>query len=207
MKIERRDQLLDLANKQGLQWIVNFHNYVGQLLKRRLGEVETSDQDKLDKRFEIDALHDYDRLLQINTFLMMYSHVEEWLHHVWRVFAKDIALDDSRGSIRRYTSIMKAINVDVGANPWQFLVESEYIRNCLLHANGRISLCAKPKQIKGIIQKHAPELEVKNDRLVVCGTYLKRFQESLLCLFDLVHDNGAQQIASGDSGEGPRPQS
>ena len=69
-----KNQLMALASTHNLNWLVDFHNYVRGLFKDQLQELENSENKEIKYKLHKSALYDYDRILHINTFLMMYSY-------------------------------------------------------------------------------------------------------------------------------------
>ena len=121
-----------------------------------------------------------DEMLRRTTFLLMYSHVEEWLFHVWKTYARNVKLDCNEGSIARFKPVLKTLGVDLSNDNWGLLRDAEKVRNCLLHANGRISLMKpeKREEIERIVQKRNDLLAIKGDRLYIEGEFLNKFQSA-----------------------------
>ncbi|MCX6238414.1 MAG: hypothetical protein NTY07_12800 [Bacteroidia bacterium] len=134
-------------------------------------------------------LYDYDRNLHVNTFLMMYSYLEEWLYIDWKAYAPDVEIDkNKKGSIGRFKNIVKLLGVDLSSKYWQTLMEAEEIRNCFLHANGRISLLIDPQEVRRIVEKKGSKLEIVRDRIVISGEYLQMFNENITSLMDIINN-------------------
>ena len=62
---------------------------------------------------------------------------------------------------------------------WQLLCDAEIIRDCLLHANGRISVMKKPEEIKLIVKRHKQMLGIVNDRLQIGLPFLDQFKDAI----------------------------
>jgi hypothetical protein len=118
---------------------------------------------------------------------MMYSYLEEWLYHYWKIYIPDVEIGNS-GSIGRFKTIVKRLGVDLTSKYWQNLTDTEEIRNCLLHANGRISLLRDPQKVKRIIDKKELELKIDSDRIIISGKYLYIFNDNIQKLLEIIHD-------------------
>lgn len=115
-----------------------------------------------------------------NTFLVLYSHLEEWLYHIWKTYGNTIVLSSkSRGSISRFRPVLKhALNIDLSKDEkWQFVVEAEKIRDCLLHANARIDLFKDANKLKNLLRKRRDLLSEKRSRLYINQSYVEKFFE------------------------------
>jgi hypothetical protein len=117
----------------------------------------------------------------------MYSYLEEWLYHYWKIYIPDVEIGNS-GSIGRFKTIVKRLGVDLTSKYWQNLTDTEEIRNCLLHANGRISLLRDPQKVKRIIDKKELELKIDSDRIIISGKYLYIFNDNIQKLLEIIHD-------------------
>jgi hypothetical protein len=72
------------------------------------------------------------------------------------------------------------LGIDVlNGGHWQLLCDAEKIRDCLLHANGRVSLLKKPEEIKLIVKRHKDMLVIANDRLQIALPFLERFKDAI----------------------------
>ncbi|HKK67079.1 MAG TPA: hypothetical protein VJ946_02665, partial [Bacteroidales bacterium] len=74
-----KNQLIAWASMHNLNYLIRFHNHVRDLFRGQFHDLEKSDIKEKDKSLNKSILQDYDRNLHINTFLMMYSYLEEWL--------------------------------------------------------------------------------------------------------------------------------
>jgi len=182
-----KNQLMALASMNNLNYLIRFHNNVRDLFKGQFQEVEKLNAENREKNRLKNILHDYDRILHINTFLMMYSYLEEWLYHCWKVYAPNVKLDKKKGSIGRFKNIIKQLGVDVSSNHWQILMDAEEIRNCLLHANGRINLFKNPQEIRDIINKKNSRLIIEKDRVIISSEYLQKFNENISHVMDIIN--------------------
>ncbi len=186
------NQLMAWISTHNLNWLVGFHNYVRGLFKDQLHELESSENKDINYKLHKSALYDYDRIHNINTLLMMYSYLEEWLYHCWKTYASNTDLADREGSLGRFKNVAKQLGVDLSSKLWQDLKNTEEVRNCLLHANGRISLLKDPQKIKTIIAKKKSGLEIEKDRIQISGEYLECFNKNISELMDIRMKNNAQ---------------
>jgi hypothetical protein len=129
------------------------------------------------KRIYLDTFEPY---LRNNTFLMMVSHLEEWLLHTWKHHAPATELFESKGSIGRFKPVLKAIGVDLSrSGSWMFVKGCQDIRSCLLHANGRVSLNRNPERIQNFVARYGDMIRIDADRLVLEEKFLSCFQDAV----------------------------
>jgi hypothetical protein len=133
-----------------------------------------------DDAFVKSVLSNYDKYLSTNTFLMAYSHFEEYLYLLWK--DKAGAIDRGRGfSIDRYETILIKIGVRSDNPSWVYIKKATMIRHCLLHANGRLSFMVKPSpdDITRIVQEFPDELFIRHDRLYIDVGFVGRFVDEV----------------------------
>jgi len=177
------------VQKNKLSLIVDFHNEVkrnfqNEIVKinRKLEAAESlSDQERIKLEARKSAyINTFEPYLRINTFLMLVSHLEEWLYHIWKRHAPATGLLEAKGSIGRFKPVLKEIGIDLSrSESWMFVKGCQDIRSCLLHANGRISLNRNPERIRNFVVQHADKISIESDRLVLEGKFLTCFQEAV----------------------------
>jgi len=183
------DKAIILVSNLNIRHIVGFHEYVLQHLKTKENEISNKINDctRKDKKFvdlKIERnlyAETYKNHLMINTFLMLYSHLEEWLYLIWKKYGRDIELEDSRGSISKYKPFLKGVfKMDLSKDwDWSLLIDAEKIRNCLLHANGRIDLVRNRAEMDSVIKRHKTYLHMKTKRLFIHQTLLEKLFSSI----------------------------
>lgn len=184
------------AQKNKLSLIVDFHNEVKrnfhneiEKINRKLEEADSlSEQEKikLEARKSI-YTNTFEPYLRINTFLMMVSHLEEWLFHVWKRHAPTTGLLEAKGSIGRFKPVLKEIGMDLSrSGSWMFVKGCQDIRSCLLHANGRINLNRNPEKIHNFVAQHGDKIRIESDRLVLEERFLTCFQDAVEQLIESV---------------------
>ena len=109
---------------------------------------------------------------------MIYSHLEEFLYHAPKTLDKDVPIED-RGSIKRFKQVFREVlGMDLEKDPdWQFICDCEKIRNCILHANGRIDLLRNPGELETIIAQSNGLLKVRVKKVEITGGFLKKLNE------------------------------
>ena len=177
------------AQKNNLSLIVDFHNEVkrnfqNEIVKinRKLEAAESlSDQERIKLEARKSAyINTFEPYLRINTFLMMVSHLEEWLYHLWKRHAPTTDLLEAKGSIGRFKPVLKEIGVDLSrSESWMFVRGCQDIRSCLLHANGRLSLNRNPERIRNFVAQYSDMIRVESDRLVLEERFLTCFQDAV----------------------------
>ena len=167
-----------LAARHNLQRIINFYHVVRGCMREAIDTAEMDERDKILVEARCD---DFEGALRINTFLMLYSHLEEWLALLTKKYGSAHALprgaSPTRSGLLRYKEVLRAVfDADTGGSEWAFLVESQKIRHCLLHANGRIDLMNNASELERLAAKHA--LVVQNKRLALPTEFLSAFAKS-----------------------------
>jgi len=193
MALTLKNKLMLWSSTHNLNWLISFHNYVRRFLKDQLKDLEAAKTKSIENKLHKDALCDYDRMLHINTLLMMYSYLEEWLYYCWKTYVPNVALLNGEGSLGRFENVVKQLGIDLSSTLWQDLKNAEEIRNCLLHANGRISLLKNPQKVKTILKGRNSGLETIKDRIVISSDYLQWFNETICKLLDSMNKCDAQQ--------------
>jgi hypothetical protein len=181
-----KDNLFKWASNTNIGYIIRFHEFIISELRRKEHELDQAIASfKGDRQGEVDLLVErdlyastYKQHLMSNTFLLLYSHLEEWLFLIWKTYANTIEIN-KKSSISRFKPVVQhALGLDVSRDEkWQFLLQTEKIRNCLLHANARIDLSRNSRELRGLLSKSNGDLFEKNSRLYVDQAYVKRFFE------------------------------
>jgi hypothetical protein len=183
-----KNKVLDLASDINIGYIISFHEVILSELRRKEDKIneanasyEGNRKGKIDLLIERDLYAStYKQHLMSNTFLLLYSHLEEWLFLIWKTYAKSIDLNArNRGSIRKFKPVVQHVMcLDLSQDKrWQFLLQAEEIRNCLLHANARIDLSKDPQGLRSILGKHKTFFFEKNSRLYVRQAYVEKVFE------------------------------
>jgi len=165
-----------------LQLIIEFHNEQHQMMKNQVSRINrklNSFNDMAERKQLIVAkdtyINTFDGLLNINTFLMMYSHLEEFLYHVWKSFGKEQDVNKNSGSLKRFKPIIENVmKLDLNQDhEWELLCDYEKIRNSILHANGRVSISKNKNEMERIINRSSDHLSIKKDRIGLSGEFLE----------------------------------
>jgi len=172
-----------------IRYIVGFHEYVLEHLKikedafaKKIENHKEKDKKLVELKIERNLYSETNKNhLTANTFLMLYSHLEEWLYLIWRKFGKDIELKDKRGSISKYKPFFKAVyKMDLSNDrDWRLLKDAEKIRNCLLHANGRIDFVKNKAEMNSILKRYKNQLNIKTKRICVSQELVEIFFGSI----------------------------
>jgi hypothetical protein len=184
---EMRDILLQEAAQHNLSLIIDFHNELRAGLAARVTTIDEvlntteapQERSSLQHQRVIYA-EVFDEMLRWTTFFLMYAHAEEWFFHVWKTYARSCPLESREGSIQRFKPVLKMLGINLLKDSnWQLLCDAEKIRECLLHANGRVSLMRRPQEINRITHRRKNMLEIANDRLRIGGQFLNHFQDAV----------------------------
>ena len=195
-KTNSQNEVFIWAHRNNLSLIVNFHNEVKRNFQNEIARMNEkldeddslSDHEKIDLKAKKSIyINTFEPYLRINTFLMMVSHLEEWLLHIWKRHAPTTELLEGKGSIGRFKPVLKEIGVDLSrSGSWMFVKGCQDIRSCLLHANGRVSLNQKPDKIHNLVVQYSDKIKIESDRLVLNGEFLTCFQDAVEQLIESV---------------------
>lgn len=152
--------------EHNLGLIVQYHNFVRAKLHQQL-------LSEPDDAFQRETIHRYDRINATNCFLMAYAHLEEQLYGIWHALSPSVTLGKT-SSVDRFKPALQAAGVDLGRSAaWTFIQGASALRDCLLHANGNISLSRDKPKLHRFIAKN-PDV-VDRGRIRITPDYLKRF--------------------------------
>ena len=193
------EKAIVLTSKLNISLIIGFHVYIRKSLESKRDTIlkDIDGYNKKDEKY-VDLLVEKDRYseiymnhLMINTFLMLYSHFEEYLYLAWKAFGKKIELKSNRGSISMYKPFLQNVfKMNLSKDPdWGFLIDAEKIRNCLLHANGRVDLAKKKDELENLIKKHKNYLHIQTKRLKIAQDFLIKLDgsiQSIICKVEIV---------------------
>ena len=191
-----QNEFFMFASRNNLSFIVDFHNEVKRNFQNEIAwmneilekEDSLSDQEKIKLKAKKSIyINTFEPYLRVNTFLMMVSHLEEWLYHIWKRQAPTTELFKAKGSIGRFKPVLKEIGVDLSrSGSWMFVKGCQDIRSCLLHANGRVSLNRNPDKILKFVDQYSDKIKIESDRLVLNGEFLNCFQNAVEQLINSV---------------------
>jgi hypothetical protein len=188
---EMRDLFFQFFTRYNLSLILGFYEELRAHLARRIAAIdEESGNSKgivhgAGRAWEKSIVADvFDEQLRRTTFLLMYAHAEEWLLLARNTYAPSCELDARKGSIQRFKPVLVGrMGLDLSRDSnWRFLRDAESFRDCLLHANGRVSLLTKPQAVLSLAKRHNGVLEVTNDRLQIATPFLLRLKDAMEAL-------------------------
>lgn len=182
-------KIFSWAMTHNFQLIIKFHNEQRRLMKNQvvaINEKLNSCNDQHERKDLLYAkkvyINTFDNLLSINTFLMMYSYLEEFLYHVWKSFGKEQAVSGS-GSLKRFEEIIRnVLGLDLNQDrEWELLCDYAKVRNCILHANRRVSILKEKDKndLERIIKKSGGHMSKKKDRIELSGKYLESVSSTI----------------------------
>jgi hypothetical protein len=123
-------------------------------------------------------------------FLQMYAEIEEQLYH-----SCEKTMITNENSIIRFKAGVIKLGYDLSCNAqWEILLNSSKIRNCLLHANGRLDISSDRdnilKAIQSINKKQNECLKIisinknlKTKKLIITDEFLMLFTNSCIQFF------------------------
>lgn len=179
---EIKKNIFSWGMSHNLQLIIDFHNFQHHLMGNQISLINESIASSNDANEKKNLLlqkntyvNTYDDLLKVNTFLLMYSHLEEFLLLIKNSFDNSQIINNS-GSIIRFKSFLQnTLKFDCSKDKeWELLCDFEKIRDCILHANSRVSINKNKNkiEIERIVKKSKGKLSIKSDRIKLSGELL-----------------------------------
>lgn len=71
---------------------------------------------------------------------------------------------------------------------WAFLCDYEKIRDCILHANCRVSISRNNNDLRNIISKSCKTLILRKDRIELSGEFLKKVSNTIESLLKRIEN-------------------
>lgn len=139
-----------------------------------------------DSRKELESLKRayetwYRKHMITNSFLMIYSHFEEWLGVICRTSSAKRP-ESKRSGLDRFVEYFEKVHsIKLPDGPhWERLRDSARVRDILLHAGGNVSLARSGKQeYEELVRRNKDRFEIDNSRLVPKEAHLAKFVEEV----------------------------
>jgi hypothetical protein len=180
------------ALNYNLNYLTSFHNTMRSLLRDKQDTKEAKDNPLVKTRIEL-----FDKMNSANVMLLALSFLEEMLVLLWKKQLLDTPIP-YEGSISRYKPLMKNLGLDLENMPpcWAVLLDAYKVRNCILHANGRIDLMKNPMEMRSCIERHGDVLDKRLEIVVITPLFLERCIKAIRELGDNML-SGSILISSG----------
>ena len=184
---DERAKFFQWAESHNSQLIIGYHNEVKRLMQK---EIAWIDQEVLDGsssdgygtqlQYSKELYHnEFLNFLRSNVFLMLFSHLEEWLENLRGSFTPGVSKAQRGSSIGRFSPVLKAAGINLGnSNEWSFLTSCAYVRDCMLHANGRLSMSRDKDKLEGYIGGISSGILLENDRIKIQGELVQRLSKA-----------------------------
>jgi hypothetical protein len=126
-------------------------------------------------------LNSYHQHMIINTFLMMYSHLEEFLGVTCKLLSKKMP-ENKRSGLDRFKEHFEAKHsLKLSDSPhWSFLRDCAKVRDLILHAAGNVTLARGGRQqYDKIVKQNKNHFTIANSRLVPKEVLLTKFSKAV----------------------------
>ncbi|BCA97334.1 hypothetical protein TUM19329_36950 (plasmid) [Legionella antarctica] len=161
--------------------LIQYHNFLRDRLKAYYQEPDITESEKI-------SLDKFDRMLNINTFLMVYSFLEGELEQVTKY--NNISIDTSKveSSICRYEPLINSYNNNKlsESREWNTIRTASKIRNTLLHCGGIIEGSANQSCITQLTQSSKSGVTSVEGKLTLTAEYLSKFVLSVKSIKSIV---------------------
>ena len=184
-----------LAMRMNLGWIIKLHNESRRLMQNQVFEIRQELEACTDAKRKRDLIYvkeiystTFGRMRNVNTFLMMYSFLEEFLYLLLKGMDEQQRL--GRGSLQRFKRVFKTslgMHLKTDAD-WQFLITCAKLRNCLLHTNGRIDLSKIKAELERIVQTSNGLIECNLHRITLTDKFIEKMNTVLQRLIDKIEE-------------------
>lgn len=162
------DFLLDIR----LERLIRFHNELRLFMRERHQKAEAAGD-----TWQIGDLDAFYAMHSNNAFLAFHSYVEEMMYQMIKHPLPKEAIGTGSG-LHRFKTALTAVGLNlISSSDWVFFMDASKIRDCLLHANGRMSIQNAERQveIRRVLSTYFGELEVESDRVRVSPAFSHRF--------------------------------
>jgi hypothetical protein len=184
-------KILNFFDSYNVDRIVNYHNEIKRLfqneisyINKKLDDESISDSIKKDLLARKNRyLNDYHPQMIITNFLMMFSYLEEYLFLIKGRAIINVELLEKESGIGRFKNVIKSIDeAIVGSHLWLFFLNAQKVRNCLLHANGRIDMMKSFNdrvRLGNIIESSKGLLSIELSRIKLSSGYISKFSDNI----------------------------
>ena len=184
---------LEFAELHNLGLIISFYNDHKALVKDRLEKLDKNLKDdetsanERDKTFwkKQDYMGWYHEFMRNNLFVMLYSHLEEFIARETRTMTgRDPGhrtLEQFKANLREHFQIQIKDHCD-----WDFIIDCSKARHILLHRRGNTSLAKDPGSISQLCQRNANCFEIISCRMVVTDNCNARFSREIQVILKFV---------------------
>lgn len=187
-----KDEMFRFMMLNNMDQIVVFHNHLSGSVKQAVGELSKWEGvDELDRVYWSRVYEEeFPAKLRKTCFLMMFGHLEEMLVLLHKEDdGRLVELGKGSGIKKHKAHISYCLGGDLGeSKDYQFLMEAQEVRNCLLHAAGRVSMMANAVSLQKIINGRGL-FYTKNDRVEVSREALVVLRGSINQLLIAMHDS------------------
>jgi hypothetical protein len=133
-----------------------------------------------------EIVNSYYTYIIINTFLMMYSHLEECLALNLRAPVTTLRTLTGLDGFKREFKSRYSINL-AQAPHWAFLKDCSQLRNTLLHVAGNMTL-ADGRKLNPVMKRNRRYVHLKNRRLVLREELLRKLGVVIPAFVDWLDD-------------------
>ena len=167
---------------------------MNRLMNNQIFDINEMIESCSDKSQETDLIVDknlysktFSTMQRSNTFLMMYSYFEEYLYH----FSSRCNIDlksTKNGVLERFKPVFESVfGLDLSKDKdWNFICDCKKVRDCLLHANGRIDLSKNKDHLENFIQQNNTMITVETYTIVLSNEFLQKMNKTLCRFIDKI---------------------
>jgi hypothetical protein len=187
------DEMFRAMMLNNMNWIASFHNHINVNINQTKNELPQWDEiNESDRKYWAHVYeNEFPKKLRQTCFLMMFGHLEEMLI-LLRKEDKIASIELGRGF--GFSKYKPHIKYCLGgkfetSTDYLFIANAQEIRNCLLHAAGRISMMKESEKVKRTIDSSKGLFHKKTDRVEISKEALLTLQNSINGLLTKMHDS------------------
>ena len=91
------------------------------------------------------------------------------------------------GSLKRFEPYLIAQGVIKSSPEWNFLLQSEKVRNCILHANRNLNLSKDKNLFKQLLQGKPDFFKEEMNKLILLPKYLEEVNNSIVNVLNKIY--------------------
>jgi len=194
------NHMFEMMLRQNISCIALYHNHVDSGLKQFLRELDEdkrltkADKNYWKREYEVN----FPEKLRETSFLLMFGHLEEMLHLLWRdKNPASIALGRGNG-LSKFKSYIKSTLGSLDNSDYCHIAEAQKVRNSIIHIAGRVSFSKESDNLEKLAQ-NSSYYSIDKDRIKVSVEGLAALQRAISQLTRTLLNKSIQPTANASA--------